>query len=387
MQLPFVLTHDRVDTERFNIRLGKTAYWRQNIWRRHQYEANAPLSGWAPGERRRRLLHFHDKYTLVDGKLAIAHFYLRVIWGLPAKEAQSVYDRLQDAARQSAYATTLAGNTTIKRSVYDIATNQPEDDYLEVDCTICDPQHPITQELQIAPWWIFALGPRETFPEVSPHKTTDVKELSHTFPWQVELGCGPSIECGVPALNTMHDTYKLTNSEHKFNWELLDGDPCLRILRDPEEFYREAATLHLAGLQAEPTLFYSTIANGMKTGSILNPIFNNNFDGVLESLITRQAYSLRARDRFGDYSGYPVSPDAKTLIVVGAHADRRQLQQQFLAQGGKTVVFVDPEQYSDADSYPLECPWENALHLPISANEFAEKIIEFFPERFAQGSP
>lgn len=382
VKLPFILTQDRVNAGWFDTRFGKTGCWRQNIWRRHQYEANASLSGWTPGARRRRILHFHDKYTLVDGKFAISHFYLRVIWGLPAEEAQAVYERLQEAACQSAYASSFDVSIGIKRSVYDLAVDQLEDDYLEVDCTICDPRHPITPELLVAPWWIFALGPRETFPEVSPRKITDVSELSHTFPWQVELGCGPSIECGVPPLNAMHDTYKLTDVDHKFNWELLDGDPCLRILRDPPGFYREAARLHLAGLHAKPTLFYSMLVKGLQSGAILSPVFNNNFDGVLESAIQGQAYSLRSRDRFGDYSGYPVNPDAKTLVVVGSHADRRQLQRQFLAKAGKTVVFVDPEHYPGAGSYPLECPWEGALHLPVTANEFAQGSIETFPGRF-----
>ncbi|MCG5220036.1 hypothetical protein [Streptosporangium sp. KLBMP 9127] len=61
---------------------------------------------------------------------------------------------------------------------------------------------------------------------------------------------------------------------------------------------------------------------------------------------------MPGRDRFG----MPLLPEAKALLVIGLHADRREVQARARAQGMK-VFFVDPEglwENGVFKAYPIE---------------------------------
>ena len=54
--------HDHINSDES----GWHRKWTESIWRRHQHASNARLSGWTgEGDRKRRLIHFHDEYGVL----------------------------------------------------------------------------------------------------------------------------------------------------------------------------------------------------------------------------------------------------------------------------------------------------------------------------------
>lgn len=71
-------------------------------------------------------------------------------------------------------------------------------------------------------------------------------------------------------------------------------------------------------------------------------------------------------------------PQAKSLFVIGSHADRRRIQHA-ARERGLLIVYVDPEGYRIGDqfnNYPLESPRDEDILFRVTADEFANKIRE-----------
>lgn len=68
---------------------------------------------------------------------------------------------------------------------------------------------------------------------------------------------------------------------------------------------------------------------------------------------------------------------AKTLLVVGVHADRR-LAQIRARELGLRVIFIDPERYvapnGDIISYPVEAPQDFDLFVRMTAGEAMPRL-------------
>jgi len=383
MKLPHIVQL-QVDRDAAAAVLARGNGWRENIWRRHQYPDNAAESGWSSvGDRRRRLLHFRDQYAVDGNSFVLQHVYLRVVWCLPTEEAAKLRSRLLTAAsewsvtRTSRQFQAVFGDLTLTvgsqlESPYDmLCGNTTAEGYTNLDMRLCDRHYPLDDSLGMLPWWIFSHGPRQRQTDKRPQKL-NLSDLSQFWPCHLELGCGPSIEAGVSPLHELHKVYSLKNSDGLF--EFGETDSIVDAICSPQEFYRSAANIHLENIQATTTPFYESVLAGLKSGRILKPVFNNNFDGILESL-TSDTFSLRSRDRYHHYGDYPLLKTAKSLLVVGAHADRRMLQKQFINDIGGPVVYVDPEGYQGGLTYPLECAYDNSYHLPITAGEFASALL------------
>ena len=126
---------------------------------------------------------------------------------------------------------------------------------------------------------------------------------------------------------------------------------------------------------ATVTQFYYDLKSLIDTGDILGPIMSNNFDGISLSLDIEELY-LRGYDEKGIYPNIPIHPSAKSLIVIGSHADRRGAQ-QCARRAGLKIIFIDTEGYHTENgflSYPLESPQDEDLVIKMSASEAIREL-------------
>ena len=77
MNLPFEISKTNSFPENNRLRFSNERQIRSNVWRRHQVYENRIRSGWVSDkDNRRRILHFSDKYEIIDDILFLLSPYL-----------------------------------------------------------------------------------------------------------------------------------------------------------------------------------------------------------------------------------------------------------------------------------------------------------------------
>jgi len=360
MQIPFIVKKNLTDLEiknfdnRFRTSNDFDCSIRENVWRRHQTEENKSLSGWNKvDDCRRRLIHFRDKYDVIDNNFCLIDAYIYINLTLPFDEILSVVKLLET-------------NVEVEMNIHDV---HPEDvsanrkypsDYKSLDITLCNISHPI--EVKKRPWEIFKTGIRQKLSKGNPIRIKK-SELNNFFPAHIELGCGPSIEAGIPPLNYIHDLFAIKKNGF-FNFEL--GINHLWS----NEWFSKTTFMQKCCLCANPTNFYFDLKKLIKKGDVIEPIFNNNFDGLSKSLGINEL-CLRQFDSTGVYPNYDFDNQAKSLIVIGSHADRRGCQASARKKGLK-ILYIDPEGYFNGNQftpYPLESPQTDEFVLNLASKD------------------
>ena len=349
-------------------RFGYSAEWdrsvRENVWRRHQEDKNKEASGWKIGDHRRRLVHFKDKYGLQGNDFYLTSTYLFLSLKLPKKELRLYQEKICDTWRQSNTLQLKMVESKVHIADMQHGRETPPD-YSNLDVWLYS--EPVSDRVLDKPWKILKTGIRERRPAGRP-TTINRADLEQFFPAQIELGCGPSIETGIPPLNYFHNLFSLQKNG-KFVFAA-DDDQLLDVFSDPAEWYSRAVVMHRQCLLAEPSPFYHKLKCLHDEGRIVGPILNNNFDGLPLS-VGLEEFSLRQYDEDGLYPSIKFHPNAKSLIVIGSHADRRNCQAH-ARNHGLTVVYIDPEGYTIGDKfapYPVESPQDQDYILRIPASE------------------
>jgi hypothetical protein len=189
-----------------------------------------------------------------------------------------------------------------------------------------------------------------------PLEVPDLSILKDLKPFHVEVGCGPSIEAGVPALHHLHDLYRVANLDNgRFIFGGSQDDLIERLLLSPDHEFPKLGELFKASFLAEPTQAHRAMLALRDAGYLLTPVMTNNFDGLIHR-VGLQEHFLRRYDE----AIPPVDfhKEAGCLLVIGSHADRRRVQARARARG-LPIVYLDPEGYSVAGRfipYPLEGP-------------------------------
>ena len=362
MQDPFIVKKNLSEQEiknfheRFGVYEGFDCSVRENIWRRHQVEDNKIQSGWRnKTDVRRSLIHFRDKYGLVGNDFCLTQRYLFVNAQLPKEEADQLQLKLEriDGAKVEIY-------ESHPECIQDYCKG-----YVNIDLVLTNTT--VSEEIKMKPWVVFKTGIR-TKP-IKGHPTFIKKnQLKDFFPAYIELGCGPSIEAGIPALNYFHKLFSISH-DNKFVFGV-KNNTLIDSLKNLDDFYSKSTYMQSCCLSAMPTNFYFNLKQLVDSGDILTPIMNNNFDGLSKSVGLTEL-CLRQFDKTGVYPDYDFSKQAKSLIVVGSHADRRMCQKAARKNGLK-IVYVDPEKYDIGNTivdYPLEGPQDEDFVLKVSASE------------------
>lgn len=371
----------------------------EGVWRRTQEPATRLHSGYrSNGDARWKLVHFFDEYDLVPDNggycLVLQKPYIWVNTALPEEELQSYYEKVRLSLKEGGWdiienngdlsAQKGALHTRIKfvskKEAETTAGRLLPNGYRALDVEFFGPEQHLTQEERTRPWKILQGGIRKSLQRGSPRVVSveDDFNLSPYIPFHLELGCGPSVEAGVPPLSHLHKTYAISNPKtHDFIIGK-DDDLLVRLFRDPEAFYLDASLLYASAMKATPTTdFYQLVKRLYDGGVVLPPIFTNNYDGLIADLKMDEMY-LRKFDDSHLFPEVTFDKRAKALVVVGSHADRRKLQEKARVQGLQ-VIYVDPQRYKDdtsgdAYSYGLEAPQDSDILLNMTAQNFADKF-------------
>ncbi|MET9658134.1 hypothetical protein [Streptomyces sp. NPDC006510] len=355
--------------DRFYARPGeRLRHVEEGLWRRTQDPRNADQSGWAdPGHARRRILHYRYEFVADPTMgLVLAQMYVFHSCAYPVPEAAVHHDRVSQALAAGGWAelgeaTWRRGSLRCTVAVHDVhpqdvrAGRRMPDGYRHVEVTVRSvgyrPAGPQETEL---PWKVLAGGMRVKDRRGDPEIAADLSGLADFLPFQVEVGCGMSVEAGIPALHRLHEVYRVTDRADG-SFVLSPGaDTFLtELLGTPQEKLPELVEMFGACLVAEPTPGHRVLRALARAGHLVGPVITNNFDGLFTRLGMQECYVRRYDEQVPDV---PFRPEARALLVIGSHADRRRVQARARERGLK-VFFLDPEGFEERGifrPYPIE---------------------------------
>jgi hypothetical protein len=369
----------------------------ESIWRRHQHPSNAALSGWRQeSDQKKRLIHFYDEYGLEGRDFVLRNMYLHLVVDLPADDVDGYWGAIARGLAdggwrcESRSGRAADADGTVERwrrgdlcAVLRHAPAHPEDlafgarpaeGHRALDVVVRNDGYRLPDAWDRRVFEVFhRVGLRKKLAREEPRQIP-AAALAEFFPAQVELGCGPSIEAGIPHLSTLHRIYGVSRADYSFVFRAED-DSLLELFRDPPAKLREMTEIYRACLIAKPTPFYRRLVDLWNRGFLVGPVITNNFDCQCADLGLPEI-SLRRYDWGPYYPRIDHDPRAKSLLVVGVHADRRLVQMR-ARERGLRVLFVDPEAYVAPDghaiTYPVEAPQRDDLFARATADRaFAE---------------
>lgn len=414
MKFPFVvipeLTDQQLSRYHQHVNSAESGWhrkWTESIWRRHQHPSNARLSGWSSEQDcKRRLIHFFDEYDVVGRSFVLKNAYLWINWTLPASDIEeyrvAIARGLADGGWSRIEAQSSAGSD---RAVYQRGdlnvtvtgfVTHPEDEkrgvrqpahYRNLDFRLQNRSYALPADWSERPWRVFhEVGLRKILARGTPRQV-EPEALIDYLPAQLELGCGPSIEAGIPHLSNLHRIYGVSLPNYGFIYRAAQ-DGALEVLSAPEAKYSEMTDIYRACLIAGSTDFYRAIADLRRRGLLVGPVITNNFDCQCADLGFPEI-SLRNYDWGPYYPHIDYDPRARSLLVVGVHADRRLVQMRARDRGLK-VIFIDPESYVAPDgsqiSYPVEAPQDDDLFVRMTASAALTRLLAAAPTHPATGS-
>ena len=355
----------------------------EGCWLRNQRPENAKKSGYIDkSTQRRRYVHFFDSYICEqkDEKyfLALKKYYLYVTNTLPVQEINEYYAKIQKALKigefnqitDNVYESKSGTQVEIYRySSHPRNTQEFPKDYESLDIVVCSKGYDY-KSIQERMWNLSKKMYRNPDKRGNPTYVSDIKQIIKYLPAQIEMGCGPSINANIPPLHEMHETYKVQNHiSGKFYFA--DQDTLLYdLISNESEMRKKFAKVPLACISAELTPGYKEFGELYKKGYFKGIVFNNNFDRIVKRMDIPEKI-LRVYDINKYIADCEFDKDVKSLICIGCHADRRQVQRQARKNNLK-IIFIDPEGFYTKDgfeSYPIEGPQDDDIILKMTFEE------------------
>lgn len=405
MELPYVVV-DQLTPDQQQIwktyfgEAERPRYREEGIWRRTQEEATAAHSGWTgPQDARRRIIHYRYRYGLVPTTAAdavgLTELYLFHHVAAPAAEiddhAASVWAALAAGGWKhvghGAGGAWERGDLRCRMAPH---LTHPEDarsrrtlpdGYRSLDVTVTSANYAPPPSVRRLPWDVLGTGIRTKDERGTPTLVPDLGVLADFAPFQVELGCGPAVEAGIPPLHRLHEVYAVTDrhgddlTDYQFTLDPAK-DPLLRdLLSAPEEKTAQLVEMFAAIVKAEPTPAMWALKELSDAGYMTGPVITNNFDVLAARAGLPECYMRRY-----DQAVPPVEliDGAKALLVIGSHADRRKVQARARERGMK-IVHLDPEGFWNGDGrfvpYPLEGPQDDDFVCRKAASDALPELV------------
>lgn len=362
----------------------------EGCWLRNQRPENSKKSGYVDETtQRRRYIHFYDSYVdeVIDNThhLALSKYYLYVTNTLPANEIDEYYKKITKAleigkfAQISPYIYLNDNNTQVIINRYD---NHPKNtttfpnNYKSLDVVVCSNNYDYSK-IQDRMWKLSRKMYRMPDKRGNPHYSKDINDILQYLPAQVEMGCGPSISANIPPLHEMHETYKVQNHISGKFYFAQEDTLLFDLISNETEMRQKFAKVPLACISAELTGGYKTFGELYKKGYFKGTVFNNNFDRIVKRMDIPEKI-IRVYDIDDYIAQCNFDPGVKSLICMGCHADRRQVQRQAREKGLK-VIFIDPEGFYTKDgfeTYLIEGPKDQDIILKMTFEEAMNKLKE-----------
>ena len=353
----------------------------ESLWRRTQSEANKHQSGWqSDADKNRKIVYYRHEYDLIGNKLALIDTYIYFAITMEESKyngyAKMIRHNLQTYWTPESKDTFSNGDLIAKFVTYDNPKDRKDEEIdfpkgyhtLELKVYFGKRDDTVTQQMI---WRIFKAGMRKALSRQNPQYIKDVKEITDLFPAQLALGCGPSSEAGVLPLHTMHEIYSINEPFSKRFIMDADQDTFINNLTsNPEKALQTTGDYYARIIKAKPTEFYNILQDFYDKGILVGPIITNNFDGIHLRFGIPEIF-VRTYDEVVVLPNLQFHQDAKTLMVIGCHADRRSIEQR-ARERGLNIVYVDPEGWwidEGFKPYPLESPQSEdfIIKLPATA--------------------
>lgn len=346
----------------------------EGIWRRTQDPANRELSGWTEDSSgRRRVVHYRLHYgldrTQPMERLVLEELFLYVSWLAPAAE---IADHRRDLdkwltdgrwkptgnedgswRRGDLYAT-IAGYTVHPQD--ERADRDTAEGFTSLDVTIRSEGYSLTRAARNLPWDVLVGGMRVKEQRGKPTYADDLSGLLDHLPFVVEAGCGTSIEAGIQPLHWLHEVYRVTaragnDLTQGYAFTLAPATDILikEILTNTVRKVDDMVSMFRSLVLAAPTSAHQALKAFRKAGHMVGPVATHNFDRLFARAGLEEAF-MRRYDQRTPHMPFP--DDAKALLVIGLHADRRQVQAR-ARQRGMPIFYLDTEGVT-----------ENGVHKP-----------------------
>lgn len=345
------------ELENFNNNfLEDNKYVFEGCWLRNQRPENAKKSGYIDETTvRRRYIHFFDTYTVITEKdknyLALKDYYLYVTNTLPENEIKEYYEKIDWSLKLNGYQkqgdSFVKDNTEVIINLYD---NHPKNkvkypsNYKSCDVVIRSKNYEY-KHIQERMWNLSTKMYRMPDKRENPTYINSVDEIIKYLPAQVEMGCGPSIQANIPPLHVMHEMYKVQNHiSGKFYFGSEDT-LITDILADEIGMRNFFAQEVVACIRANITEGYKDFGQIYHNGYFKGIVYNNNFDRIVRRLNIPEKI-LRIYDINTYLPDVEFDSEVKSLICMGCHADRRQIQRKAREKGLK-IIFIDPEGFDE----------------------------------------
>ncbi|MFF3517721.1 hypothetical protein [Streptomyces sp. NPDC002573] len=349
----------------------------EGIWRRTQDPANAEQSGWTEdASGRRRVVHYrYDyalNYTFPVPRLVLSELYLYVSHTAPAEEIRAYAQSLRiwlDEGRWKPQqpGTWQRGDLSVTVAEFDVHPQDERADRatpegfrsLDVRFTSEGYSSPV-RTLRNLPWDVLAGGIRIKEQRGNPTISDDLTGILDFLPFQVEVGCGTSIEAGIPPLHYLHEVYRVTarkdntlTQSHAFTLSPQADTLVQELLLNAPAKAEDLTRMFAQCFIAEPTPAHTALKALHDAGHVVGPVITHNFD-VLSARAGLPEVFVRRYDQ--KIPPVPLLDEARSLLVIGLHADRRAVQARARAKGMR-IFYVDPEGLMENGvfkEYPIE---------------------------------
>lgn len=369
----------------------------EGIWRRTQDPANATQSGWNKDSRgRRRIVHYRYQYgldwTFPVPRLVLSDLYLFHSLTVPSTEIDVYLKELNywlsegGWRRKDGYWS--KGDLRVTLDEYD---EHPQDEragrqtppgFRSVDVCFTSDGFELPRAVRNLPWDVLAGGIRIKESRGEPTIASDLSELLDYLPCQVEVGCGTSIEAGIPPLHYLHEVYRVTarkdnalTQSHPFTMNPAADTLVQEMLLGADAKAADLVRMFKECFLAEPTPAHHALKALHDAGAFVGPVITHNFD-VLSARAGLPEVFVRRYDQ--KIPPVPLLPEAKALLVIGLHADRRAVQARAREKGMK-IFYVDPEGLEENGvfkEYPIEGAREGDIVIRQEAIPALSRLCE-----------
>ncbi len=357
----------------------------EGLWRRSQENINQTESGWSCNlDKRRRIIHYEHEFGLIQNKnshdFAAKNLYVWLNYALPENEMDHYYGMVSDQSLQF-YGWDKVERNTYKFGDLYVKYEMPcihEQDriygrifpkqYQFLDVTFFSSNNNKDGSFREKPWLVLKTGIREKKLRGNPHITDNVCDILKYLPAQIELGGAASIDSGIYPLHFLHDVYSVCDKNKSFVFSCGKDDFFRSMIEKPNECLQRVFEMQKKISNTRPNIFYKILREMYDKKKIVGPVITNNFDGLIRQVGLSERYVRRYSDNI--YPAIRFHPSAKSLIIIGAHADRRRIQERARKKGLK-IIYIDPEGYYDENKifndYLIEAPQDEDVILRMSA--------------------
>lgn len=374
----------------------------EGIWRRTQMFGTRHESGWKKiTDMRRRMVHYLHNYDVIKDdrngyyNLCMVDTYVWIHLTFPENEINDYFNQIIQGLAIGNWKRFYFDEQECEFRkgdlIYKIWRKSYEKEDLEMKrvfpnfykvlevCIYTENRKNNCKEKEKA-WGVLNNGPRIRDTNGRFEELYSSKDLKNYLPAHIELGCGPSIELGIPPLNFLHDVYYVTDKEtNKFILGPEKDKLAYEIAANTEKMYELFSIMYKKCFLAVPnSKFYKCLQKMFERGDFLDPLYTNNFDGVPIQLGLDEFF-LRRYEQENLIPKVFFNKNAKSLISIGCHADRRKIQEA-ARQAGLKVIHIDPEGYYRNDgsfiSYPLEAKKDGDLFFKADCSKALSELLK-----------